>query len=77
MTKRDLVEEITSNGRPFRQTKEVVDALLDVVKRAINNGEDVVLSGFGTFSSKETRQGADRRVPTFTPSKKFKDQINS
>jgi len=43
----------------------VVDSLSEIIKKALESGEDVLVSGFGKFSVKEKREEimiAERRV---------------
>ena len=67
----------------------LVNSCLDIMKRTLEKGEPVRISGFGTFRvrSKGTRIGRNpktgeeiiiqpRRVVTFHPSKNLKDRIN-
>jgi len=67
----------------------VVDSLLEIIKNALEDGEDVLISGFGKFCVKDKRKrrgrnpqtGQDllldeRRVVTFTCSGVLRDKIN-
>ena len=68
---------------------ELVEALLEIIKRTLENGEDVLISGFGKFSvkRKKERRGRNpqtredlvlesRRVVTFKCSPVLRDKIN-
>jgi len=68
---------------------ETVETLLELIKRSLESGEDVLVSGFGKFCVKEKRErrgrnpstGEDmmlepRRVVTFNCSHKLRDRIN-
>jgi len=64
---------------PKNRSVELVETLLEIIKRTLESGDDLMISGFGKFSVKEkkTRKGRnpstgkdklldDRRVVTFT-----------
>ena len=72
-----------------KQSVQLVEILLDLIKRSLESGEDVLLSGFGKFCVKEKKQRRGRnpstgdnmileprRVVTFTCSRKLRDKIN-
>jgi len=90
LTKEQLYETIRENNG-FRRTKsvEVVETLIEIIKRSLENGEDVLVSGFGKFCVKNKRQrrgrnpstGEDlmldaRKVITFKCSGKLRQAIN-
>jgi DNA-binding protein HU-beta len=89
MNKSDLVADIAKRTKlPAAEVAQVVDTLIDTVKRSVIRGEKVVLSGFGTFHRKAraARTARDiwgerpvrvpaRDVPAFNPGKPFKDAI--
>ena len=87
------VEMVNSIGDQIGYTKnqasEIVETILEIIKRSLESGEDVLVSNFGKFQVKEKRQrrgrnpatGKDmilepRRVVTFKCSGKLKDKIN-
>jgi len=90
LTKRQIVEY--SDGRVLlskQQTTETIEILLEIIKRTLESGEDVMISGFGKFCVKEKskRRGRNpatgrsmtlkpRRVVTFKCSGKLRDKIN-
>ena len=90
LTKAQLVEIIAEqNGFAKNKSIEIVENLLEIIKSALESGEDVLVSGFGKFCVKEKRQrrgrnpatGADlmlseRKVVTFKCSGKLRDKIN-
>lgn len=54
LTKKDIVFSIYTNlALPKYKTEEIVESLLEIIKRTIANGEDVLISRFGKFSVKE------------------------
>ena len=74
---------------PKTKSAELVETLLEIIKRTLENGEDVLISGFGKFSvkRKKERRGRNpqtredlvlesRRVVTFKCSPVLRDKIN-
>ena len=90
LTKAKIVEEVAEqNGFPKNQSFETVEILLEIIKRTLESGEDVLVSGFGKFCVKEKHErrgrnpstGEDmilepRRVVTFRCSRNLRDKIN-
>lgn len=77
-------------GFPKNTSSELVETLLEIIKRTLENGDDVLISGFGKFCVKEKKErkgrnpatGEDmmlesRKVVTFKCSGKLRDKINS
>jgi DNA-binding protein HU-beta len=71
------------------QAAEVVDAMVEVLKKALKKGESVTLIGFGTFSVRKraAREGRNPRTgqtikikasktPVFKAGKAFKDAVS-
>ena len=91
LTKAKLVEDIHEHLRlPKQRCSEIVENLLEIMKKRMENGEDVMISGFGKFCIKEKKErrgrnpatGEDlllrpRRVVTFKCSGKLRDKINA
>ena len=52
---------------PKSRSSELVESLLEIIKKALENGEDVLISGFGKFCVKEKaeRRGSGRRIRSF------------
>ena len=90
LTKARIVESI-QNQTGFSKNKslEIVENLLEIIKRTLASGEDVLISNFGTFRvrHKKERKGrnpatgdammlAPRKVVTFKSSGKLRDRIN-
>lgn len=89
MNKTELVAAIANRTKlPTGEVAQVVDAMIDTVKRSVVRGEKVVLSGFGTFHRKAraARTARDiwaersmrvpaRDVPAFRPGQPFKEAI--
>ena len=90
LTKAQIVKSIQDQtGFPKNKCTELVEILLEVMKRTLENGEDILISGFGKFSLREKKErkgrnpatGKDmilekRRVVTFKCSERLKDKIN-
>ncbi|UCE55929.1 MAG: integration host factor subunit alpha [Desulfobacterales bacterium] len=91
LTKAQIIEAIAEhNGYTTKQSADVVETLLEIIKNNLESGEDVMISGFGKFCVKEKkkRRGrnpatgedmmlAPRKVVTFKCSGKLRDKINS
>ena len=92
MTKHELVELLYDTLRIYskREVTEIVESFFEIMKESLENGEDVVLSGFGKFhvAEKNSRIGrnprtgevteiAARKVVTFRPSAVLRKKINS
>jgi len=89
VTKADLVERVTEKtGLTRTDVAVVVDGLLETIKSAMEEGNNIELRGFGTFKIKtrkarkarNPRTGEevpvpDRKVPVFKPSNEFKNLI--
>ncbi len=90
LTKIQIVESIQNQTSfPKNRSLEIVETLLEIIKRTLASGEDVLVSGFGRFCvrSKSERKGrnpstgdammlAPRKVVTFKCSGKLRDRIN-
>ena len=90
LTKADIVASIAEqNGLPNTTSSEIVETLLEIIKKSLESGEDVLISGFGKFcvKKKKERKGrnpstgddmmlAPRRIVTFKWSRKLKDMVN-
>jgi integration host factor subunit alpha len=91
LTKSNLIELISErlDLAPF-EAKSVLETLLETMKSTLASGEDLMISGFGSFqvNDKAPRKGRNpatgeemvlkkRRVVTFKSSGKLRNQINS
>ncbi len=90
MTKADIVNRLyESLGLPRKESEEIIETILDIIKHTFAEGESLKISGFGTFAvrKKRARRGRNpttgeeleitsRSVVTFKPSNKLKSQIN-
>jgi integration host factor subunit alpha len=90
LTKEHLVEAVYNNiGYSKSKSAEVIESLMEIIEKTLENGEDVLISGFVKFCVKEKNErrgrnpqtGEDmmlesRRVVTFKCSPILKAQIN-
>ena len=90
LTKAHIVEAVAKqNSYPKNQSVNTIEILLEIIKRTLESGEDVLVSGFGKFCVKEKqeRRGrnpstgedmmlAPRKTVTFKCSGKLRDKIN-
>ncbi len=90
LTKAHIIEAVQNKlGFPKNQSTEIVETLLEIMKRSLESGEDVLISGFGKLCVKDKSQrkgrnpatGKDlmldkRRVITFKCSDVLKTKIN-
>ena len=91
LTKADIIATISNElGFSKRQSIDLVDSLLEIIKKSLETGDDVLVSGFGKFCVKEknARKGRNpatgqdmmlspRKVVTFKCSGKLRDKINN
>lgn len=90
LTKAQIIDAIPDKlGISRKKSVDVVETLLEIIKREMENGEDVLISGFGKFciKDKQARRGRNpatgsdmmldkRRVVVFRCSKLLRDKIN-
>ena len=89
LTKSDIVTRVNDLGFTQKKSAEVVESLLEIIKHCLEDGEDVLVSGFGKFCVKDKRPrrgrnpatGEDlmlekRKVVTFKCSGKLREKIN-
>jgi len=90
LTKDAVAEAIAEETGLLKKTSvELVETLLELIKKTLESGEDVLISGFGKFQvkSKRKRKGRNpatgenmmlrpRRVVTFHCSGKLRAKIN-
>ncbi len=91
LTKAHIVEAVAeANGYTRNKSFEIVEILLELIKAALESGDDVMISGFGRFCVKQKakRRGrnpatgkdlilAPRKVVTFKWSGKLKEKLNT
>jgi len=89
LTKQNIVAQVNKMGYNQKDSVFIVETLIEIIKRSLEEGDDVLISGFGKFCVKEKKQrkgrnpatGDDlllreRRVITFKCSGKLRDRIN-
>jgi integration host factor subunit alpha len=90
LTKADIVESIQNKlGFTKNKSAETIEMMLEIMKQALESGDDVLISGFGKFCVKGKRErkgrnpatGDDmmlspRRVVTFKCSGRLRKSIN-
>ena len=90
LNKKQIVEAIQNeNGFTRKQATESVEIMIELIRKSLESGEDVLLTNFGKFSVKEKAErkgrnpatGEDmmldaRKVITFKCSGKLRDKIN-
>ena len=90
LTKVQIAESVQNQtGFPRNKSSEILETLLEIIKKTLASGEDVLVSGFGKFcvNEKKERKGrnpatgedmmlASRKVVTFKCSGKLRDRIN-
>ena len=65
LTKADLIEEImVGNGFSRKKSVETVETLLEIIKKTLGDGEDVLISGFGKFCVKAKKERKGRNPAT-------------
>ena len=91
LTKEKLINSIYDNvGLSKNLSRSVVEHLFDIMKRTIESGEDLLISGFGKFVVKQkgARRGRNpqtseelqlraRRIVTFKASGALRHKINA
>lgn len=91
LTKAEMSEYLFDKlGLSKRDAKELVELFFEEIRRALENGEQVKLSGFGNFDLRDKNQrpgrnpktGEDipitaRRVVTFRPEQKLKSRVEN
>jgi len=90
ITKADIVNSIQDQiGFPKNQSSEIIETLLELIKKDLESGNDVLISGFGKFCvrAKRERKGrnpstgedmmlAPRKVVTFRCSSVLRNRVS-
>ena len=90
LTKAMQIESISDQiGYPKNHSSKIVETLLEIIKKELESGDDVLISGFGKFCVKEKKErkgrnpatGEDRileprKTVTFRCSGRLRDKIN-
>ena len=91
LTKAEMAERLFAEvGLNKREAKEFVDAFFEAMRKALEDGEQIKLSGFGNFElrSKNQRPGRNpktgeespisaRRVVTFRAGQRLKQRVEA
>ncbi|MDR3606430.1 MAG: HU family DNA-binding protein [Oligoflexia bacterium] len=89
MNKTQLVDVIAKNTQLTKTSvEEVLNNVIEAIKKSVKKGDDVTLVGFGTFTKSKRRARAGRNpqtgneikipamtVPRFRAGKEFKDSL--
>ncbi|HIJ75534.1 MAG TPA: integration host factor subunit alpha [Deltaproteobacteria bacterium] len=68
MTKAQIVEALfVKNIFTKTETAQIIDTLFELIKQSLQNGEDVLISGFGKLSVKEKPVRRGRNPQTGKP----------
>jgi integration host factor subunit alpha len=90
LTKVEIVNSIANQiGYTKDYSSEILETLLEIIKRSLESGDDVLITGFGKFCVKEKgkRRGRNpstgedmmmrsRKVVTFRWSGKLRERLN-
>ena len=90
LTKANIVEAVAKQiGYTKNQSSEMIETLLEIIKRTLESDEDVLVSRFGKFcvKTKHERRGRNpatgkdmmlepRKVVIFRCSRQLRDKIN-
>ena len=90
ITKARIIESVVeTNGYTQQKAFETVEIMLELIKRSLESGDDVLISGFGKFcvKKKAERRGRNpatgmdmmlrpRKVVTFQSSGKLREKLN-
>ncbi|MFH1942364.1 MAG: integration host factor subunit alpha, partial [bacterium] len=90
LTKAKIIERMCDNcGFTKAESTNIFESLLETIKKSLENGEDVLISGFGKFCVKEKKErrgrnpqtGEDltlgaRRIVSFNASGRLREKIN-
>lgn len=90
LTKEKIAEQIQKKiGFPMKESKELLEMIIEEIKAKLEHGENVKMSGFGKWSIKDKRSRPGRnphtgdkmeitarRVVTFHPSDRLRALVN-
>ena len=64
LTKAQIVESISEQlGFTRRQSVETVETFLEIIKKSLASGDDVLISGFGKFCVRKKRSEGEEILP--------------
>ncbi len=65
LTKQDLIDSTyTQLAVPKHQSTGLVESLFEIMKKAMESGEDILISGFGKFCVREKKERVGRNPQT-------------
>ena len=68
LTKAQIVEALfAKNIFTKTESAQIIETLFELIKESLQNGEDILISGFGKFSVKEKRARRGRNPQTGEP----------
>jgi len=89
LTKSDIVARVHELGFTKKKSVDIVESMLEIMKSTLEQGDDILISGFGKFcvKKKNKRRGRnpatgsdlilrERKVVTFKCSGKLRNKIN-
>jgi len=93
LTKNQIIEAIHErlkfNDKDLHECTQLLESLIEIIKKSLESGEDVLVSGFGKFcvNEKKERKGRNpstgedlilptRKVVVFKCSGKLRDRVN-
>lgn len=88
MTKENIVEALAAKCCTKKEAAEAVETIFDTITKSLSKGEDVTITGFGTFTVRQrsARSGVNPRtgekiniaatkVPKFKAGKGLKEAV--
>lgn len=89
MNKAELIDRVAQKTKCTKSQSEIIlDAAIEVIQKAVADGEEVKIVGFGTFTriekkarrARNPKTGAEVHIPAaqaprFRPGKEFRDQV--
>lgn len=89
MNKTEMIDKLAGeNGMTKADARKYLEAVINIIKKQLKDGDSVVLKGFGTFSAVERKVRIGRhprtgepidipaaRVPKFKAGTKLKDVV--
>ncbi|MBW2648258.1 MAG: integration host factor subunit alpha [Deltaproteobacteria bacterium] len=90
LTKADIIKSIHDQiGFPQNRSADIFESFLEIIKQSLENGEEVMLSGFGKFGviDKNARRGRNphtgeslmigpKKIVTFKTSPRLRDKVD-
>ena len=65
LTKNDIIDQVRDElGFARKKSIDLVETLIDLIKRSLESGDDVLFSGFGKFCVKDKNERKGRNPAT-------------